>query len=874
MKKALLVISYCLSALLVEAQSPPVGALIQGDFPCGSGGTVRVKIISSARGAILIGQCRYSGRQSSWITTTVKGTEQGQGAFEKNIDECFSNGYLNGGNTCHERTLGLEYYKGVGLSDGSLLLLEPRIIRIGNTATWSLEGRGHLATENAQGEIVLAVDSTRILKVNRAGGRVWPNDLTFPKGSFCDVRALHDGGFVMSGSGGTRRYGANAGVVWNNALQAHHIYQLADRNLLLWGEQGMLKVNLETGTTVWQLAEPGLRAVYPLSDNGSIALTATKLIRFDAQGQKVWEKDQAGKQFLIVTSAEEFIVGERIIGASPEQYKLTKFTQAGAQKWELTDTGRLSALQTAFDGGFYTAFDGVDAVSGRKYAADPCTLEATVAASTAEFCAGTSATLTAKAEGATGTVTYRWKREGTNVGENSATLTAQEGGTYTVEISDAAGCRKTAELTLRKSEPRVTLRADAAEFCAGGSTTLRTETAGGLGTYRYAWKKDGTTTGGTSGTLTEVKGGTYTVEVTDEKGCKATSGEQRITELPLPTVTLSTGAAFCEGSSLRLTAAASAGTGPYQYGWLAGTTPVGSNADSLRVTAAGTYTVRVTDSRGCVGTPAAPRAVTMNPAPRVTIPGAAEREFCRGGSTLLTAEVSPAGTHTFQWHQNGQALTGGAATVARYEAAQAGTFTVTVTDARGCRGTAPAVRLTQRNVNITASIAPVGATEVNEPATVTLNASAGLGYEYQWQHATPNDSVTTDLPGATGLTYVARTSGTYYVVVSAEGCRVRSAGVRVIVNKLTATTPEAALRMQLFPNPTQDRARVEVSTSRPETLRLQLINNQGIPVGEWTRPAAPAHAVELDLGAVPEGLYLLTIQAGPHRQTRKLVRMR
>lgn len=136
-------------------------------------------------------------------------------------------------------------------------------------------------------------------------------------------------------------------------------------------------------------------------------------------------------------------------------------------------------------------------------------------------------------------------------------------------------------------------------ICAGESTTL---TASG-GDY-YLWSNNGETTA--TITVTPTATTTYTVTVTDANGCTGTA-EATITVNPAPVAAITGNAPLCSGAPVILTAS---GGGDYEWSTTETTA-------AIVVSAAGTYTVTVTDANGC--TAVASEVVTA--VPDVTISG-------------------------------------------------------------------------------------------------------------------------------------------------------------------------------------------------------------------------------------------------------------
>jgi pectate lyase len=294
---------------------------------------------------------------------------------------------------------------------------------------------------------------------------------------------------------------------------------------------------------------------------------------------------------------------------------------------------------------------------------------ANITSATGSFCEGGSVVLTSSSGSS-----YIWKNESTQVGTGS-TYTAQSAGAYTVEVTNSNGCKATSAIKQISVNPlpTATITVPASSFCEGASVTL---TASSGSSYRWL---NGSTQVGTSSTHTTNAAGAYTVEVTNSNGCKAISAVKQISVNPLPTATITVPASsFCEGASLTLTASSGS-----SYRWLNGTTQVGTGSN-YTANAAGSYTVEITDANGCKATSQV-KQISVNPLPTATIKAPAN-SFCQGESLILTA--SPGGT-TYQWYEGGSKN----GENPLYEAKSAGTYTVEITDANGCKATSAPARI-------------------------------------------------------------------------------------------------------------------------------------------------------------------------------------
>jgi lysophospholipase L1-like esterase len=381
---------------------------------------------------------------------------------------------------------------------------------------------------------------------------------------------------------------------------------------------------------------------------------------------------------------------------------------------------------------------------------------ASITAPTTSFCTGGSVILTAS----TGT-SYKWFNGTTQVG-TSSTYTAITAGAYTVEVTNASGCKATSAVTqISVSQlPTGSITAPATSFCTGGSAILTSSTGAS-----YKWF-NGTTQVGTASTYTATTAGAYTVEVTNASGCKATSAVTQISVSQLPTASITAPAtSFCTGGSLILTSSTGA-----SYKWFNGTTQVGTNA-TYTATTAGAYTVEVTNTSGCKAT-SATTLLTVSAAPTATIT-TNTTSFCTGGSVILTSST---GT-SYKWFI-GITQVGTAST---YTATTAGAYTVEVTNASGCKGTSAITDISIYSAPIATITTPT--TSFCKGGSVILTSSTGTSYK--WFNGTTQVG--------TASTYTATTAGAYSVeVTNANACKATSAATDISVYSApiaTITTP-------------------------------------------------------------------------------------
>ncbi|MGN6645544.1 MAG: sugar-binding protein, partial [Cytophaga sp.] len=395
--------------------------------------------------------------------------------------------------------------------------------------------------------------------------------------------------------------------------------------------------------------------------------------------------------------------------------------------------------------------------------------------STATVCAGSTVVL-----GPQPTVNTGWSWTGPNGYAAStreitlSTITTAQAGAYTASYTDGNGCKASSAYTVTVNAlPTATITTTTpTAFCQGGNVVL---TAGAGSSYKWF---NGTAQVGTNSTFTATAAGSYSVEVTNANNCKATSAATVVTvnAIPTATITTTTPTAFCSGGSVVLTASAGS-----SYKWFNGTTAItGATAQTYTATAAGSYSVEVTNANNCKATSAA-TTVTVNALPTATITTTTPTAFCSGGNVVLTAGAGS----SYKWFNGTTAITG--ATAQTYTATAAGSYSVEITNANNCKATSAATTVTV-NALPTATITTTTPTTFCQGGSVTLNANTGTGLSYQWYNGT-NATGT----GAASLSlYVS--SGSFTVkVTDANGCASTSAPVTVTINPLpnapAVTTP-------------------------------------------------------------------------------------
>ncbi|MCB9190339.1 MAG: VCBS repeat-containing protein [Flavobacteriales bacterium] len=189
---------------------------------------------------------------------------------------------------------------------------------------------------------------------------------------------------------------------------------------------------------------------------------------------------------------------------------------------------------------------------------------------------------------------------------------------------------------------------------------------------------------------------------------------------------------LCQGQTLELQAPVGAG---YTYEW-----SDGSNGQSLTISQAGTYMVRVTDSNAgsaCSSVSAAIEVeVSPDETPAISVTG--DLTFCEGGSVTLTSTEASA----YQWSN-------GLGSSQSVEVTQEGSYSVTIT------GVCDDFTSSTIDVEVLAAPAPT-ADDVQIPTTGTADLTAiGSGSNFNWY-----DQASGGSPIGTGASFTTPTVST------------------------------------------------------------------------------------------------------------------
>ena len=302
--------------------------------------------------------------------------------------------------------------------------------------------------------------------------------------------------------------------------------------------------------------------------------------------------------------------------------------------------------------------------------------------------------------------TYLWSN-----GSTSNEITNLLSGLYTVTITDTNGCSKQASYEVKQPALLIANAGGTNVSCFGGNDgTVSVTVIGGTTSYTYLWSN-----GVTTASMLNLVAGIYSVTITDANGCIVNSSYEVTQPTPL-TVSLTGTTASCNGSA---NATVAGGTAPYTYSW-----SNGAITQSISNVQAGTYTVTVTDVKGCTksgsytitgGSPINPQATLI-------------AVSCFGQSNGSITVTSAGGLAPYLYNINGANFQGNNV----FNNLPAGIYIVGIKDTNGCSDfitktiIQPALLLvTMNSVQSTCAGQSTGSISIT-----TSGGSGALGYKW------------------------------------------------------------------------------------------------------------------------------------------------
>ncbi|MCB9189687.1 MAG: gliding motility-associated C-terminal domain-containing protein [Flavobacteriales bacterium] len=350
-------------------------------------------------------------------------------------------------------------------------------------------------------------------------------------------------------------------------------------------------------------------------------------------------------------------------------------------------------------------------------------------------------------------------------------INAVASGSYTVTVTDDQGCTGTAVQGVSDLiGPSLSILSAASASCAGYCDgTAFIEAVGGTPTYIYTWNPAPGTGQGTP-SVTGLCAGNYNVSVSDDNGCTDNIVVTILEPAPLvASITGNTDVTINGAADGTATASASGGTPAYTYDWYSSCPPgttIGQTVAGASGLAAGTYSVVVEDSKGCLDTV----CTTIDEPSTLNIVEAITDVTCfsgNDGEISITVSGGVPG-YTYEWFDAATSTSTGQTGITA-SGLTAGDYYVVVVDQNGATQQSQDFTVAQPTqlTLVTTVTSNYNGSDISCfgecDGSVSVTASGGTTpYSYAWDAATGSQTAAT----ATGLC-----DGTYSInVLDGNNC--------------------------------------------------------------------------------------------------------
>jgi subtilisin-like proprotein convertase family protein len=424
--------------------------------------------------------------------------------------------------------------------------------------------------------------------------------------------------------------------------------------------------------------------------------------------------------------------------------------------------------------------------------------------------------VTVTASGGTGALTYSLG----GISQSSPVFNGLSNGVYTVMVTDANGCNKTAVATVAVPTLEIVSAVALNVSPCDGHFDFSLTASGGVPPLEYRvnsgnWQS--------SPNFNNLIAGSYTFYVMDAAGTIVATNNVEVATPPSIVMIF-----FVNGDDVQLGVLGSGGTAPFSFsipGSPSNTTGAFQNLPN------GSYTATVTDVNGCTQT----TSFTVNYTP-MSLTAVVTNVSCNGGSdgSIILSVSGGVAPYTYSSPPSTTGL-------------PAGVYTVTVTDASG-NTKALSVTVTEP----TALSATAASSTNGIMTTVVVNALGGMPpYTY-------SSNGGANFQNSNTFTNVA--NGTYKMVVrDSKGCTYNIPDLIV----LDATEIVKTWGIIVAPNPSTGLFRLEMAQSPKGNMQITAFDALGRQVlNRIVDTNGSAYQTSIDLSAMPNGLYMLRLVSG------------
>ncbi|MEM7659189.1 MAG: choice-of-anchor V domain-containing protein [Bacteroidota bacterium] len=475
---------------------------------------------------------------------------------------------------------------------------------------------------------------------------------------------------------------------------------------------------------------------------------------------------------------------------------------------------------------------------------------------------------------------YSWSCDLPNCGLNDPSIAIPtatpgleplESITYFLTVTDDNGCQSALDsvAVLAQPSPMALAGPDASLCPLGPGEFLQASVLDsfGLAPFTYAWTPAAGLNDPTAllPFASPSQTTTYTLQVTGANGCASnltdTAASLTVFVEPLAIADAGGDQTICAGDSLMLIA--SGGGVGFQFEWSGpGIIDPTLPSQSISPDSTSTYLLSIQTATGCAGR-SDTITIFVGGAPDVV--AGVDQSVCEGDSLALSASISgPDPEYSLQWSGGGfftQPTSGTTLLVPD----NSGQFVLTASSLAGCGSTSDTL-----NIDLLPAAQPTVA------GVDTLLSSSGASY--QWFFV---DQVNDQLIGISGanqgslvideaLIADPNNQGLVLVEVTYDnGCARFSEAQSIDV--LSTRGLDWLNSLEVFPNPAQTTVQIRYQLNQAAAGNIGLFDVRGKLLQSRVLTTATQGELSLDVSNVPPGIYLIQMEIGSQKVTRKLV---
>lgn len=351
---------------------------------------------------------------------------------------------------------------------------------------------------------------------------------------------------------------------------------------------------------------------------------------------------------------------------------------------------------------------------------------------------------------------------------SDSVIYVKQPGTYKRVSYNENGCNVFStefELLVKNSPDKPTVNTFGNTVVCEGNSVQLSSSASSSNT----WFRDGSNIiRGTNQGFIADSTGKYYVKVTSSNGCTSNSNMISVTVNPNPVIPFLTSTAnqICSGDSVIISV-----DGTLAKQWLNGTNQINAATGNTYIAkSSGFYSVMVTDQNGCKNKSSAIEVTIKPTTEKPTLIPSGSKTFCFGSSVTLNSTINAGNI----WYKDSviiPSVTGASITVT-----ESGIYHVSSQRLGYCLNTADTIK-----INVTKATKPIITTSTTNTLcigdSIILTSSANGNQWYK-------DGLV--LAGSNGTTYAVKTTGTYTVINTINGCQSDTASISIKFNAIPA----------------------------------------------------------------------------------------